>query len=262
VIRGIAGRPFSIFLLRSAILHPHSRRMGRNETEEANFHGDILQVRAPALNFYVLRDATGLYLLDGGFIGGRWLLRRALRRRGWDRESIRGIIVTHGHLDHILNVSRIAQESGAWIAAPRLDADHFAGHPSYRGWAHVTGVLEGIGRPALTFLPFVPDRWLEDGDFLNAWHGLRAIHLPGHTHGHMGFYCERLRLLFSGDLFASYRGAAQFPPAIFNSEPSQLPASMVKALSLDLAGIIPNHCDHASPEEHLQRLRRLRDKSR
>jgi hypothetical protein len=30
---------------------------------------DVLQVRAPALNFYVLRDASGLYLLDSGFIG-------------------------------------------------------------------------------------------------------------------------------------------------------------------------------------------------
>jgi glyoxylase-like metal-dependent hydrolase (beta-lactamase superfamily II) len=78
----------------------------------------------------------------------------------------------------------------------------------------------------------------------------------------MGFYCERLRLLFSGDLFASYRGVAQFPPSIFNSEPTQLATSMAKALSLDLAGVIPNHCDRATPEEHLQRLRRLRDKSR
>ena len=39
---------------------------------------DILQVRAPALCFYVLRDSTGLYLIDGGFIGGPYLLARAL----------------------------------------------------------------------------------------------------------------------------------------------------------------------------------------
>jgi glyoxylase-like metal-dependent hydrolase (beta-lactamase superfamily II) len=106
---------------------------------------DILQVRAPAINFYVLRDPSGLYLLDAGFIGGRVLLRRALRRRGWDGERIRGIIVTHGHLDHILNVAATARETGAWIAAPRLDADHYAGRPQYEGWAGVTGLLETIG---------------------------------------------------------------------------------------------------------------------
>lgn len=223
-------------------------------------HPDILQVRAPALNFYVLRDASGLYLIDAGFIGGLFLLRRALRRRGWEREPIRGIIVTHGHLDHILNVSAIARKTGAWIAAPRLDADHFSGRPHYGGWARVAGILETIGRPVLSFRPFVPDRWLDDGDFIDVWHGLRAVHLPGHTLGHMGFYCERLRLLFSADLFSSYRDMPRFPPGIFNSAPEQMPRSVATALALDPAGAIPNHCDRATPEVHLQRLRRLQVK--
>jgi glyoxylase-like metal-dependent hydrolase (beta-lactamase superfamily II) len=222
---------------------------------------DLLQIRAPALNFHVLRDGSGLYLLDAGFIGGRFLLRRALRRRGWDRDPIRGIIVTHGHLDHILNVTALARETGAWIAAPRLDAAHYAGHPQYRGWARVTGWLESIGRPLLSFVPFVPDRSLDDGDAIEVWHGLRAVHLPGHTDGHMGFYCERLRLMFTADLFASYRGVAHFPPAIFNSSPAQIPQSTERALSFDLTGVIPNHGDRASPEEHLRRLRRLQRRS-
>lgn len=218
---------------------------------------DLLQVRAPALNFHVLRDASGLYLLDAGFIGGRFLLRRALRRRGWDREPIRGIIVTHGHLDHILNVAVLARETGAWIAAPRRDADHYAGRPRYRGWARVTGCLESFGRPLLSFKPFVPNRWLDDGDLIDVWHGLRAVHLPGHTQGHMGFYCERLRVMFTADLFASYRGVAHFPPDIFNSFPRQVPESAKAALAFDLAGVIPNHGDRATPEEHLRRLRHL-----
>jgi glyoxylase-like metal-dependent hydrolase (beta-lactamase superfamily II) len=222
---------------------------------------DILQVRAPGLNFYVLRDTSGLYLLDSGFVGWRFFLGRALRRRGWEREPIRGIIVTHGHLDHMLNVATIARETGAWVAAPRLDADHYTGHPHYRGWARVTGCLESIGRPVLRFRPFVPDRWLDDGDFIDVWHGLRAVHLPGHTQGHMGFYCERLKLMFSADLFASYWGAAQYPPNIFNSVPEQLPKSADTALTFDLVGILPNHCDRATPEEHLRRLRQLRRKS-
>jgi len=221
-------------------------------------HADILQVRAPALNFYVLSDQSGLYLLDVGFIGGRSLLRRALRRRGWEREPIRGIIVTHGHLDHILNVAAIVRETGAWIAAPRLDADHYSGHPHYGGWARITGCLESLGRPLLSFQPFLPDRWLDEGDFIDVWHGLRAVHLPGH----MGFYCEQLKLLFSADLFASYRSVAHFPPNIFNSEPERLPQSVATALNFDLAGVIPNHCDRASPEVHLQRLRRLQHETR
>jgi len=228
----------------------------------AALHPDVIQIRTPVgLNFYVLRDASGLYLIDSGFIGGRFLLQRALRQRGWEREPIRGIIVTHGHLDHIFNVATIARETGAWIAAPRLDADHYCGRAQYGGWARVTGCLESVGRRVLSFQPFVPDRLLDDGDFIDVWHGLRAVHLPGHTHGHMGFYCERLRLMFTADLFASDRGIAIFPPHIFNSTPAQLPQSVAAVLALDLAGVIPNHCDCATPAEHLHRLRRLQPES-
>lgn len=167
-----------------------------------------------------------------------------------------GILLTHGHLDHILNVASLVKETGAWVAAPLCDAPHFVGLPSYTGWARVTGILERIGRNVLSLAPFTPDQWIEDGSFFPIWHGLQAIALPGHTPGHTGFYCERLKLLFSADLFASYRRWSHWPPRIFNSQRNDLKSAR-KALSLDLEGVIPNHGDDASPKEHLQRLRNL-----
>lgn len=215
---------------------------------------DLLQVRSFGVNFYVLRDSKGLYLIDGGFIGGRYLLRHALIKRGWGSESIIGIIVTHGHLDHILNIGRIAEETGAWIAAPRLDALHYQGRPSYRGAAKTTGCLEAIGRSLLGFRRFVPSRLLDDGDFLDIWHGLTCIHLPGHTAGHSGFYCERRKLLFCADLFASYGCFTHLPPTIFNSSGADIPNSVATALKFNLIGVLPNHGDRSSPRSHLQRL--------
>lgn len=218
---------------------------------------DLLQVRSMGVNFYVLRDARGLYVMDGGFLGGHLLLQRALQAHGWDRESIKGIIVTHGHLDHILNVARLAEKNQAWIAAPRLDAPHYQGLPVYQGLARVTGWLESIGRPILGFRPFTPTRLLDDGDFLDIWHGLRVIHLTGHTIGHSGFYCEKRKWLFSADLLASYAMFPHLPPAIFNHDSAMIRTSIRKALDLDLVGILPNHGDRASPSMHLQRLREL-----
>jgi glyoxylase-like metal-dependent hydrolase (beta-lactamase superfamily II) len=220
-------------------------------------HDDILQVRSFGINFYVLRDTKGLYLMDGGFIGGQALLLRALRERGWEKLPILGILVTHGHLDHILNVARLAEETGAWIAAPRLDMAHYAGRPAYHGLARVTGCLEALGRPLLGFRPFTPTRLLDDGDTLDVWHGLQVVHLPGHTAGHSGFYCPSLRLLFSADLFASYGRWSHFPPGILNQDSQQARTSAAKALELDLSGVLPNHADSASAEVHLERLRQL-----
>lgn len=51
---------------------------------------DLLQVRSIGVNFHVLRDADGLYLIDGRFFGGEILLRRALKDKGWDCDQIFG----------------------------------------------------------------------------------------------------------------------------------------------------------------------------
>lgn len=47
----------------------------------------ILQIRASGVNFHVLRDSTGLYLIDAGFIGAWNSLLRGLRERGWERSG-------------------------------------------------------------------------------------------------------------------------------------------------------------------------------
>lgn len=217
---------------------------------------DLLQVRTAFVTFYVFRDTAGLVLLDAGFIGGRSILKNAISRKGWGDLPIVGIIVTHGHMDHILNVGRLAEETGAWIAAPRLDLLHFEGQPEYHGAARVTGALEACARPLFRFQPFTPTRLLDDGDELDLWEGLKVVHLPGHTAGHSGFYCEKHKLLFSADLFASYRFWPQLPPSIFNLNGDEVAASVQRALALDLKGVLPNHGDTVKPAEHFARLRR------
>jgi glyoxylase-like metal-dependent hydrolase (beta-lactamase superfamily II) len=218
---------------------------------------DVLAIRSFGVVHYVLRHPDGLYLIDTGFIGAIRAMKRALEIKEWDSRPIRGILLTHGHLDHVLNAAAIARKHGAWIAGPQGDRDRYLGRPRCSGLNRVAGGLERLGRKMLRFEPFSPDRWVENGEEFPLLGGLRAVHLPGHTAGHTGYFCESRRLLFCGDLFASYGQLSHRPPAIFNEDSAMARASIGKALSLDPGGVLPHHCLQGSPERHLEQLMRL-----
>jgi len=222
-----------------------------------NTDDNVLAIRSFGIVHYVIRDSDGLYLIDTGFIGASRRTERAIEARGWGALPIRGILLTHGHLDHILNAAPIARRHDACIAAPRADHDHYLGHPQYRGPNRFVGILETVGKSLCRFEPFTPDRWVEDGDEFPLLGGLRAIHLPGHTAGHTGYFCESRGWLFSGDLFASFGPFSHRPPVFFNEDSPAARRSIDKALSLNLRGVLPHHCLQATPQAHLERLRRL-----
>lgn len=216
---------------------------------------DLLQVRTALVCFYVLRDEQGLYLIDTGFVGGKRSLQRALKEYGWEELPILGVLLTHGHLDHIFNVRPIIEESGAWVAGSEADLAHFEGKASYSGVGKGVGWLEEMAKRIFGFEPFAPDRFLREGDLLEIWGGLEVISLPGHTRGHVGFYSASRRLIFCGDLFASMERFSHLPPLFFNEDSAQNVGSIERVLALELNGVCPHHCDSASVEEHLIALR-------
>jgi glyoxylase-like metal-dependent hydrolase (beta-lactamase superfamily II) len=121
----------------------------------------------------------------------------------------------------------------------------------------VCGALEAVGRALLRYRPVAIDEFLADGTELSYWGGLRAVHLPGHTQGHCGFYSSRFDLLFSGDLFASYGFLTHLPPAILNSCPESFPASLDRVRKLSSRQIIPNHYFGFDGEKHRRKFDRL-----
>lgn len=206
---------------------------------------------------HLLYDGDNSVLLDTGLAGETIYLRHLFRKLRLKPQSLKAIVLTHGHLDHAGNLARLKDWSGAKIYAHPKEQAHIDGRYPYQGVNRWCGRLEAFGRKALGYRSAQIDEFLSDGQHLPFWGRLEVIHLPGHTLGHCGFYSAKHNLLFSGDMMASYFFNVHKPWAIFNSAPELLPASAEKIRKLQPRWILPFHFDFLDGELHRRRFVKL-----
>jgi hydroxyacylglutathione hydrolase len=130
-------------------------------------------------------------------------LDHILDAAGQHKVEIEKILVTHGHIDHAGSAAELAERLGVPIEGPQAEDSFWIDMMTEQG--------EKWGVPGAR--PFVPERWLEDGDSV-AFGGvtLAVIHCPGHTPGHVVFHHAEAQLAIVGDvLFQGSIGRTDFP---------------------------------------------------
>lgn len=99
------------------------------------------------------------------------------------------IILTHGHIDHILYAGEIKNETGALLCLHEDELQLYS-DPLINGYD-----LFGF---EIELLHFPPDQLLKDGDKLPLGDiELEIIHTPGHSPGGISILCDKM--LFTGD---------------------------------------------------------------
>ncbi|MCH5256841.1 MAG: MBL fold metallo-hydrolase [Lachnospiraceae bacterium] len=108
-----------------------------------------------------------------------------LKEKGF---NVAGILLTHGHFDHIWGTNKLRELSGAPIYAYEEEKQLCEDA--------VINVSEQVGRPYTV----VADRYLKDGEEITiAGMTCKLIATPGHTAGSCCYYFEEDKILISGD---------------------------------------------------------------
>lgn len=99
--------------------------------------------------------------------------------------SLKYIILTHGHVDHIYNAVCVKNKTGAKIVAHKEEVDLLKN--PIANCSYFLGDVERV---------LVPDILVEDNTYLFGKR-INIIHTPGHTAGGISIKCDNM--LFSGD---------------------------------------------------------------
>ncbi|HZU46462.1 MAG TPA: MBL fold metallo-hydrolase, partial [Mycobacterium sp.] len=69
-------------------------------------------VQGEAVNWLVVRDDTGVMLIDSGYPGDRGDVLASLRQLGHEPRDVRAILLTHAHVDHLGTAIWFAKQHG------------------------------------------------------------------------------------------------------------------------------------------------------
>ena len=126
--------------------------------------------------------------------------------------NVTGILLTHGHFDHVGAVKDVKEHYATKVYIHRDDATYLGPEGSQR---HLE-MFESMGPGSQRYFDMYytendkADVILTDGQILDEF-GLTILHTPGHSPGSICLYSEENSILFSGDtLFKSGLGRTDF----------------------------------------------------
>ena len=171
--------------------------------------GLLYQFRFAVGQAYLWRDRDSLTLIDSGPPGQAGHIAAALGDLGLSLASLRQIILTHFHEDHVGSAADLAARSGARVLAHHADALVIRGEmpgpaPDFTPEEKVRHerIIAAAGGPAAA-PPCRVDQELASGDLIDLAGGAAVIGAPGHTDGSIAVHVPSQRLLFTGDSVAA-----------------------------------------------------------
>ena len=170
----------------------------------------IHRIEHAYVNTYLVEDDDGLAIIDAGLPGMWPQLSQVVRELGYGPGSVKALVLTHAHFDHVGTAARIRREFRAPILVH--DGDRYiAAHP-YRYEHENNRFLYPVRYPksipylgAMTLAGALNVRGVTDVHSLREDSGAflpgrpQVILTPGHTAGHVALHYPERDVVICGD---------------------------------------------------------------
>ncbi|GAA0503090.1 MBL fold metallo-hydrolase [Salinibacillus aidingensis] len=172
-------------------------------------------------------DTDNWMLVDAGMPRSADDIIKEVENRFGEDKAPRGIILTHGHFDHVGAIVELVEHWDVPVYAHEAEIPYLTGEKSY---PEPDPTVEG-GMVA-KMSPYFPNEPVNLGNHVQAlpadgsvphleeW---KWVHTPGHSPGHVSFFREQDRSLIAGDAFVTVKQENLFKVMVQEQEISGPP---------------------------------------
>jgi hydroxyacylglutathione hydrolase len=199
----------------------------------------------PDSHVYVIGEPSSddLSIIDVGLTGKGNYKIQSILEMGIKLTSIKRIIMTHTHLDHIGCLSEVKKQipqAELWVhtleAAPLEKGDERAVY-GMKEFQSMCQMQYGI-KPGAFALKV--EKKLEGGENLDiggmVW---EVIHIPGHSMGGIAIYNRAGKILIPGDVIYADYAIGRFD--LFGADANELKKSLMRLARLEVDILLPGH---------------------
>lgn len=217
----------------------------------------VHMVQTPLVNWTLVTDDSGVLLIDAGYPGSRDEVLTSLNRLGFGPSDLRGILLTHAHIDHLGTAIWFAATHGTPVYCHAREVGHTkreyleqvspaalltqAWRPHWLMWSVEAVRMGGLVRKGIPSA-----RALTDQIAVTLPGRPVALPTPGHTGGHCSYIVDGVLIvgdaLITGHPLARERGP-QLLPSVFNHNDADCIRSLSTIAEADTDALIPGHGD-------------------
>jgi glyoxylase-like metal-dependent hydrolase (beta-lactamase superfamily II) len=203
------------------------------------------------VSIHLVEDDRGVTVVDAG-LSGQWPdLIAELETMGRSVEDVRGVVLTHGDIDHLGFAERLRAQ-GVPVYIHEADAAQARGEAPKQNppWGRfkigpMLGFLWYAGRRGgMKVTPVEEVVTISDEQTLDLPGNPRVIHIPGHSPGSVAFHSPSVGALFVGDALTTRHvltGETGPQPAPFTLDPERAMDSLGRLEPIEADWLLPGH---------------------